>query len=156
MEKLLDLAALAELVEELKNTKKKIVFTNGCFDIIHAGHVRYLQAARQLGDLLIVGLNSDSSVSLLKGPTRPINNQEDRAEVLAALAAVDYVIIFGEQTAEKLIRVIKPNIYVKGGDYVVAKLPESKVIEESGGEIVIIPEVQGRSSSNIIKKIKGN
>jgi D-glycero-beta-D-manno-heptose 1-phosphate adenylyltransferase len=156
MEKLLDMAALAELVEELKNTKEKIVFTNGCFDIIHAGHVRYLQAARQLGDLLIVGLNSDSSVTLLKGPTRPINNQEDRAEVLAALAAVDYVIIFGEQTAEKLIRVIKPNIYVKGGDYVVAKLPESKVIEESGGEIVIIPEVQGRSSSNIIKKIIGN
>jgi D-glycero-beta-D-manno-heptose 1-phosphate adenylyltransferase len=156
MEKLLDLAALAELVEELKNTKKKIVFTNGCFDIIHAGHVRYLQAARQLGDLLIVGLNSDSSVSLLKGPTRPINNQEDRAEVLAALAAVDYVIIFGEQTAEKLIRVIKPDIYVKGGDYVVANLPEAELIDNLGGEIVLIPEVQGRSSSNIIKKITGN
>jgi D-glycero-beta-D-manno-heptose 1-phosphate adenylyltransferase len=156
MEKLLDLAALAELVEELKNTKKKIVFTNGCFDIIHAGHVRYLQAARQLGDLLIVGLNSDSSVSLLKGPTRPINNQEDRAEVLAALVAVDYVIIFGEQTAEKLIRVIKPDIYVKGGDYVVANLPEAELIDNLGGEIVLIPEVQGRSSSNIIKKITGN
>jgi D-glycero-beta-D-manno-heptose 1-phosphate adenylyltransferase len=156
MEKLLDLAALAELVEELKNTKKKIVFTNGCFDIIHAGHVRYLKAARQLGDLLIVGLNSDSSVSLLKGPTRPINNQEDRAEVLAALAAVDYVIIFGEQTAEKLIRVIKPDIYVKGGDYVVANLPEAELIDNLGGEIVLIPEVQGRSSSNIIKKITGN
>jgi D-glycero-beta-D-manno-heptose 1-phosphate adenylyltransferase len=156
MEKLLDLAALAELVEELKNTKKKIVFTNGCFDIIHAGHVRYLEAARQLGDLLIVGLNSDSSVTLLKGPTRPINNQEDRAEVLAALAAVDYVIIFGEQTAEKLIRVIKPDIYVKGGDYVVANLPEAELIDNLGGEIVLIPEVQGRSSSNIIKKITGN
>jgi D-glycero-beta-D-manno-heptose 1-phosphate adenylyltransferase len=155
MEKLLDLAALAELVEELKNTKKKIVFTNGCFDIIHAGHVRYLQAARQLGDLLIVGLNSDSSVSLLKGPTRPINNQEDRAEVLAALSSVDYVIIFGEQTAEKLIRVIKPDIYVKGGDYVVANLPEAELIDKLGGEIVLIPEVQGRSSSNIINKIKG-
>jgi D-glycero-beta-D-manno-heptose 1-phosphate adenylyltransferase len=155
MEKLLDMAALAELVEELKNTKKKIVFTNGCFDIIHAGHVRYLKAARQLGDLLIVGLNSDSSVSLLKGPTRPINNQEDRAEVLAALSSVDYVIIFGEQTAEKLIRVIKPDIYVKGGDYVVANLPEAELIDKLGGEIVLIPEVQGRSSSNIINKIKG-
>jgi D-glycero-beta-D-manno-heptose 1-phosphate adenylyltransferase len=156
MEKLLDIAELAELVEELKNTKRKIMFTNGCFDIIHAGHVRYLQAARRLGDVLIVGLNSDSSVSLLKGPTRPINNQEDRAEVLAALAAVDYVIIFGEQTAEKLIRVIKPDIYVKGGDYVVANLPEAELIDNLGGEIVLIPEVQGRSSSNIIKKITGN
>jgi D-glycero-beta-D-manno-heptose 1-phosphate adenylyltransferase len=155
MEKLLDIAALAELVEELKNTKRKITFTNGCFDIIHAGHVRYLQAARQLGDVLIVGLNSDNSVSLLKGPTRPINNQEDRAEVLAALSAVDYVIIFGEQTAEKLIRVIKPDIYVKGGDYVVANLPEAELIDKLGGEIVLIPEVQGRSSSNIINKIKG-
>jgi D-glycero-beta-D-manno-heptose 1-phosphate adenylyltransferase len=155
MKKLLDIAALAELVEELKNTKRKIMFTNGCFDIIHAGHVRYLQAARQLGDVLIVGLNSDNSVSLLKGPTRPINNQEDRAEVLAALSAVDYVIIFGEQTAEKLIRVIKPDIYVKGGDYVVANLPEAELIDKLGGEIVLIPEVQGRSSSNIINKIKG-
>jgi D-glycero-beta-D-manno-heptose 1-phosphate adenylyltransferase len=155
MEKLLDIAELAELVEELKNTKRKIMFTNGCFDIIHAGHVRYLQAARRLGDVLIVGLNSDSSVSLLKGPTRPINNQEDRAEVLAALSAVDYVIIFGEQTAEKLIRVIKPDIYVKGGDYVVANLPEAELIDKLGGEIVLIPEVQGRSSSNIINKIKG-
>jgi D-glycero-beta-D-manno-heptose 1-phosphate adenylyltransferase len=155
MEKLLDIAELAELVEELKNTKRKIMFTNGCFDIIHAGHVRYLQAARQLGDVLIVGLNSDNSVSLLKGPTRPINNQEDRAEVLAALSAVDYVIIFGEQTAEKLIRVIKPDIYVKGGDYVVANLPEAELIDKLGGEIVLIPEVQGRSSSNIINKIKG-
>jgi D-glycero-beta-D-manno-heptose 1-phosphate adenylyltransferase len=155
MEKLLDIAALAELVEELKNTKRKITFTNGCFDIIHAGHVRYLQAARQLGDVLIVGLNSDNSVSLLKGPTRPINNQEDRAEVLAALSSVDYVIIFGEQTAEKLIRVIKPDIYVKGGDYVVANLPEAELIDKLGGEIVLIPEVQGRSSSNIINKIKG-
>jgi D-glycero-beta-D-manno-heptose 1-phosphate adenylyltransferase len=155
MKKLLDIAALAELVEELKNTKRKIMFTNGCFDIIHAGHVRYLQAARQLGDVLIVGLNSDNSVSLLKGPTRPINNQEDRAEVLAALSSVDYVIIFGEQTAEKLIRVIKPDIYVKGGDYVVANLPEAELIDKLGGEIVLIPEVQGRSSSNIINKIKG-
>jgi D-glycero-beta-D-manno-heptose 1-phosphate adenylyltransferase len=155
MEKLLDIAELAELVEELKNTKRKIMFTNGCFDIIHAGHVRYLQAARQLGDVLIVGLNSDNSVSLLKGPTRPINNQEDRAEVLAALSSVDYVIIFGEQTAEKLIRVIKPDIYVKGGDYVVANLPEAELIDKLGGEIVLIPEVQGRSSSNIINKIKG-
>jgi D-glycero-beta-D-manno-heptose 1-phosphate adenylyltransferase len=155
MEKLLDIAELAELVEELKNTKRKIMFTNGCFDIIHAGHVRYLQAARRLGDVLIVGLNSDSSVSLLKGPTRPINNQEDRAEVLAALSSVDYVIIFGEQTAEKLIRVIKPDIYVKGGDYVVANLPEAELIDKLGGEIVLIPEVQGRSSSNIINKIKG-
>jgi D-glycero-beta-D-manno-heptose 1-phosphate adenylyltransferase len=154
MEKLLEAGVLAEHVEELKKSKKKIVFTNGCFDILHAGHVRYLQAARTLGDVLIVGLNSDESVQGLKGPTRPINNEGDRAEVLAGLSAVDGIIIFSEQTAERLIELVKPDIYVKGGDYVIAKIPEAKIVETVGGKVVLIPEVPGRSSTKIISRIK--
>jgi D-glycero-beta-D-manno-heptose 1-phosphate adenylyltransferase len=154
MEKLLEAGALAEHVEELKKSKKKIVFTNGCFDILHAGHVRYLQAARALGDVLIVGLNSDVSVQGLKGPTRPINNEEDRAEVLAGLSAVDGITFFSEQTAERLIELVKPDIYVKGGDYVIEKIPEAKIVEKVGGKVVLIPEVPGRSSTKIISRIK--
>ena len=129
------------------------MFTNGCFDIIHAGHVRYLAEARKLGGSLIVGLNSDRSVRELKGPTRPVNHQDDRAEVLAALAAVDYVVIFDERTAESLISEVKPDIYVKGGDYCIEDIPEAKIVAANGGKTVLIPEVVGRSSSNIIKKI---
>ena len=147
---------LENRVAQLKKEGKTIVFTNGCFDILHAGHVRYLQAARALGDVLIVGLNSDESVRGLKGPTRPINCQEDRAEVLSALSAVDYVVIFGEPTAEKLIRSMKPHIYVKGGDYVIETLPEAPLVKGYGGSIVFVPEVRGKSSSNIIKKIGEN
>jgi D-glycero-beta-D-manno-heptose 1-phosphate adenylyltransferase len=154
MEKLLEAGALAEHVEELKKSKKKIVFTNGCFDILHAGHVRYLQAARALGDVLIVGLNSDVSVQGLKGPTRPINNEEDRAEVLAGLSAVDGITFFSEQTAERLIELVKPDIYVKGGDYVVEQIPEARIVKEAGGKVVLIPEVPGRSSTKIIARIK--
>lgn len=142
------------IIDKLKADGKTIVFTNGCFDILHAGHVRYLKAARELGDCLIVGLNSDQSVRSLKGPTRPINIQTDRAEVLSALSAVDYVVIFDEPTAEKLVTVIKPAIYAKGGDYNIKALPEAPIVAEYGGEIVLIPEVPGRSSSNIIKKMK--
>jgi glycerol-3-phosphate cytidylyltransferase len=145
--------ALAELVKGLKLQKKVIVFTNGCFDILHVGHVRYLQAAKQLGDVLVLGLNSDSSVQALKGPTRPINSQEDRAEVLAALEPVDYIVIFEEITAEKLIETVQPDIYVKGGDYIIDNLPEAYIVRQYGGKIVLVPEVQGRSTTNMITKI---
>lgn len=148
-----------QLNEEIINIKaagKKLVFTNGCFDILHVGHVRYLNAARKLGDCLIVGLNSDSSVRCLKGPTRPINNQDDRAEVLAGLSSVDYVVVFDERTAENLIAEIKPAIYVKGGDYQIEELPEAQVVKQYGGHIELIPEVPGRSSSNVIKKIRND
>lgn len=145
---------LNRTILNLKAADKTIVFTNGCFDILHVGHVRYLNAARKLGDCLIVGLNSDESVRCLKGPTRPINNEEDRAEVLAALACVDHIVIFAERTAETLIAEIKPDIYVKGGDYRVEELPEAKIVTKYGGRIELIPEVPGRSSSNVIKKIK--
>ena len=144
---------LVSLVGELRQRKRSIVFTNGCFDILHAGHVRYLTAAKNLGDILIVALNSDSSVSALKGPSRPVNSEDDRAEVIAGLAAVDYVMIFADATAERLVELIKPDVYVKGGDYTVDQLPEARIAAAYGGKTVLIPEVPGRSSSNIIKKI---
>lgn len=151
--KLISRDEIAEVVHTNKAAGKTLVFTNGCFDIIHAGHVRYLAEARKLGECLIVGLNSDRSVKELKGPTRPVNHQEDRAEVMAALAAVDYVVIFDERTAESLISEVQPDIYVKGGDYCIDDIPEAKVVAAKGGKTVLIPEVPGRSSSNIIKKI---
>ena len=151
--KIVDFNEIKNIAEQLKADGKTIIFTNGCFDILHAGHVRYLQAARKLGNCLILGLNSDQSVRNLKGPTRPINNQDDRAEVLSALSAVNYVVIFEEPTAENLIAQIKPNIYVKGGDYNVKDLPEATIVAQHGGQTILIPEVPGKSSSNIIKKI---
>jgi rfaE bifunctional protein nucleotidyltransferase chain/domain len=144
---------IGAIVDKEKAAGKTIVFTNGCFDIIHVGHVRYLTGAKAQGDCLIVGLNSDESVRSLKGPSRPVNGQDDRAEVLAGLKAVDYVVIFHEKTAESIVNDVKPDIYAKGGDYKIADLPEAKVVEAGGGRIVLIPEVEGRSSSNIIKKI---
>ena len=151
--KIVDFNEIKNIADQLKADGKTIIFTNGCFDILHAGHVRYLQAARELGDCLILGLNSDQSVRILKGPTRPINNQDDRAEVLSALSAVNYVVIFEDPTAENLIAQIKPNIYVKGGDYNVKDLPEATIAAQHGGQTILIPEVPGKSSSNIIKKI---
>ena len=146
---------LNTLLTHYRSENKTVVFTNGCFDILHAGHVRYLNAAKELGDILIIGLNSDSSVSALKGPTRPVNSEDDRAEVIAGLGAVDHVVIFNDATAERLVTLIKPELYVKGGDYTVDKLPEAQIAAAYGGKTVLIPEVPGRSSSNIIKKIAG-
>jgi len=151
--KIVDRATSGIISKTLQAAGKTVVFTNGCFDILHAGHVRYLAGARQLGDCLIVGLNSDSSVRQLKGPNRPVNCQEDRAEVLAGLAAVDYVVVFDETTAENLVAVVQPDVYAKGGDYSIEKLPEGKIVAAHGGRIVLVPEVPGRSSSNIIEKI---
>jgi len=152
--KIIDNNEIQTIVAELKADGKTVVFTNGCFDILHAGHVRYLQAAKKLGDYLILGLNSDQSVRGLKGPTRPINNQDDRAEVLSALSAVDYVVIFDEPTAENLVMAIKPAIYAKGGDYNIKVLPEAAIVAQQGGKTILIPEVPGKSSSNIIKKMQ--
>lgn len=146
---------MKQITNALQADGKKVVLTNGCFDILHAGHVRYLAGARALGDCLIVGLNSDASVKCLKGETRPINTELDRAEVLLALSAVDYVVIFPEQTAEKLVCEIQPDIYAKGGDYTVDTLPEARIVEEYGGQIVFVPLVPGRSTTNIIRKAAG-
>ena len=133
---------------------RKLVFTNGVFDVLHAGHVRYLAQARELGELLIVGVNSDESARQLgKGPGRPVNSVEDRAAVLAALRVVDAVVAFDELTPEKLIGVLKPEIHVKGGDYRAEDLPETAVIKSYGGEVVILPTLEGRSTTSTLRKL---
>lgn len=134
---------------------QRIVFTNGCFDILHTGHVRYLKAARSLGDCLAVGLNSDVSVRRLKGPERPVNVEADRAEVLDALFAVDYVTIFDEPTAAELIARIRPDVYVKGGDYTLDSLPEAKIVQQYGGRVAFVDLVPGRSTTKVIEKLRG-
>ena len=136
----------------LREAGVRVVFTNGCFDILHAGHVRYLAAARALGDVLILGLNSDASVRRLKGEMRPVNTAEDRAEVVGALKSVDYVVIFGEDTAENLIAKVRPAVYAKGGDYTLETLPEARIVESYGGEVAFIPLVAGKSTTGIIER----
>ncbi len=148
---LIDRKKISNLRGELQG--KKTVFTNGCFDILHVGHVRYLTAAKNFGDVLIVGLNTDESVKKLKGASRPVNNQNDRAEVLLGLKAVDHVIFFGEDTAENLIAELQPDVYVKGGDYTLDTLPEAKIVQAYGGQIELVKLVEGKSTTNIIKKI---
>ncbi len=143
---------LAEL-EPLRKKGKKVVFTNGCFDIIHAGHVRYLAKARSLGDILVVGLNSDESVRTIKGTERPIVPEKERAEVLSALRCVDYVVIFNEPTPLRLITALKPDILVKGSDWASHEIVGGDVVKKSGGRVSRIRLLKGRSTTNIIKKI---
>ena len=150
---LIDRKNVKVFAEELHKQGKKIVFTNGCFDILHVGHVRYLTTAREFGDLLIVGLNTDESVRKLKGESRPINDENSRVEVLLGLKAVDYVVLFGEQTAENLISEIKPNVYVKGGDYTLETLPEAKIVQSYGGKVEFVKMVAGHSTTSVIDKI---
>ena len=142
-------------IDELlaSRANKVIVFTNGVFDILHAGHVDYLTKARSLGDFLVVALNTDSSVSRLKGPSRPVNSLPDRMVVIAALRCVDCVVSFEEDTPERVISEIKPDIHVKGGDYSVESLPESRIVHEYGGKVVILPLLEGRSSTRVIDKL---
>ena len=139
-----------------KYVGKTIVFTNGCFDILHVGHVRYLAAAKRLGDILVVGLNSDASVRELKGIGRPLNSQEDRAEVMAALEAVDHVIIFAEKRVSHLLRQMRPQIYAKGGDYTVDSLDSEEVValKEIKARIEILPLVPGKSTSKLVQAIQ--
>ncbi len=152
--KILDRTKATELRKE--HPGKTIVFTNGCFDILHAGHVRYLAAAKQLGDLLVVGLNSDASVRELKGKNRPLNSQEDRAEVMAALEAVNFVIIFDEKRVDNLLREMRPMIYAKGGDYTLNSLDQGElaVLKEIKARIEILPLVPGKSTSKLIEAIQ--
>ena len=148
-----DATDLLEAIDRYRQEGKKIVFTNGCFDILHSGHVAFLQQARALGDVLIVGVNSDASVRRLKGATRPINGEADRVAVLAALEAVDHVLLFDEDTPERLISQLQPDVHVKGADYSVRLLPEARIVETYGGQVVILPLVEGRSTSAIVRKI---
>lgn len=153
MGQIVQLKELLNILEKLKTEKKQIVTTNGCFDILHVGHVRYLNQAKELGDILIICLNTDKSVKKLKGDSRPVNTELDRAEVLAGLKSVDYVILFDEDTPSELLAEIKPDIHVKGGDYDVNTLPEAKIIQQFGGKIKFLPFVQGKSTTGIINKI---
>jgi rfaE bifunctional protein nucleotidyltransferase chain/domain len=147
---------LRQTLTAAKANGQAVVFTNGCFDILHAGHVRYLIEAKKRGDILVVGLNSDESVRELKGEGRPVNPAADRAEVLAGLRAVDHVIVFAETTAEELVRQLQPDIYVKGGDYSLDRLPEAEIVAAYGGKTVLVPMVEGRSTSNVIRKLQGS
>ena len=143
----------SEIVENQKANGKKIVFTNGCFDILHVGHLTYMNEAKAQGDILIVGVNSDESVRRLKGLSRPINTEKDRAELLSGLKAVDFTVIFDEDTPVELIDELKPSIHVKGGDYKKEDLPETVVVEKHGGEVRILKFVEGKSTTNIINKV---
>ncbi|MBO7672446.1 D-glycero-beta-D-manno-heptose 1-phosphate adenylyltransferase [bacterium] len=144
---------IKEFVSKLRMSGKTVVVTNGCFDILHVGHVRYLQKSKSFGDYLIVMLNSDKSVKLIKGEDRPINNENNRAEVLCALSCVDFVVFFDENSPGSLIDEIKPDVYTKGADYTIETLPERDIIEKNGIKTEFIEFVQGQSTTNIINKI---
>jgi len=151
--KILTHEGLAEVVAKRQASGEKIVFTNGVFDLIHVGHIRYLQEARALGDALIVAVNADSSVRSFKGDLRPIISEDDRAELIASLACVDYVTLFDTRTPVPVIEKVHPLIYAKGGDYRIEDLPEYPVVRGYGGEVKILSLVQGKSTTNLIAKI---
>ena len=154
MSKLLRLEALIHERERLRREGKRVVFTNGCFDLLHPGHVRYLAEARALGDALIVALNSDDSVRLLKGEGRPILKAEERAEVVAALQSVDFVVVFDEDTPLDLIARLLPDVLVKGGDWSVDQIVGREEVEAAGGKAVSLPYVEGSSTSEIIDRLR--
>lgn len=153
--KILDVETLRQRIQHWRAVGNKIVFTNGCFDILHLGHVELLAQCRTYGDYVILGLNSDASVKRLKGETRPINDQIARAAVLAALSFVDAVVIFDEDTPLELIKIIQPDVLVKGGDYEADKVVGADVIRQRGGEVRIVPIVQGYSTTDLISKTSG-
>lgn len=154
MNKIINQNEVEAVVKELKNKNQSIVLTNGCFDILHIGHAEYLKEAKKLGDKLFIGVNSDTSVKKLKGESRPINNEIDRAKLLGYLEFVDYLVIFEEKTADNLIDLVKPDIYVKGGDYTKESLPEYPTIEKNNAQVAFINFVEGYSTTKIIEKSK--
>lgn len=153
MSKVKSLGELRPILSILRASGMKIVFTNGCFDIIHTGHTRYLEKAKAEGDVLVVGLNSDASVRGIKGEKRPVNNETDRAEALSALKAVDYVTIFSEPDPYNVIAAIQPDVLVKGGDWPLDKIIGRDIVEARGGRVVNLPYIEGRSTTGIIEKI---
>jgi len=152
--KIMDLDELKDEIKAKKDAGELIIFTNGCFDILHVGHIRYLKKAAALGDKLVLAVNSDSSVKKLKGGDRPFVPEQERLEMLAALEMIDYLLLFSEIDCKALLEEIKPQIYVKGGDYRIEDLPEAETVYSYGGKIVLITEVKGKSTTNIIKKIR--
>jgi rfaE bifunctional protein nucleotidyltransferase chain/domain len=153
MSKIIPRNELKTTVERLKREGKKVVFTNGCFDILHAGHTRYLREARKMGDALILALNSDSSVRSIKGPMRPIVPEAERAEVVAALDSVDYVTVFDELTPLELIEYLRPDVIVKGGDWAEKDIVGAETVRKWGGRVAIMPMIEGASTTNIIDKV---
>lgn len=152
-EKIKEKKDLCQIVRELKAQGKRIVFTNGCFDLLHVGHIRYLEKAKSLGDILVVGVNSDRSVREIKGPLRPILPEAERAEMISGLECVDYVTLFDEPTPLQLITLLQPHVLVKGGDWTKETVVGKEVVEASNGEVVIVPYIKGSSSTNIIETI---
>ena len=145
---------LTNELNELKSQGKRIIFTNGCFDILHLGHVSYLKQAKELGDILVLALNTDDSVKKLKGDSRPINNQQDRALVINELKSIDYVTFFSEDTPYNIIKTLKPNIIAKGGDYSPEQVVGKDIVERYGGKVEIIPFVEGKSTTNIVNRMR--
>jgi D-beta-D-heptose 7-phosphate kinase/D-beta-D-heptose 1-phosphate adenosyltransferase len=150
-----DLRALGAQLDGHRAAGRRIVMTGGCFDILHRGHITFLNAAKALGDVLVVGLNSDAGVRRLKGAGRPINDLEDRAHVLAALSAVDHIVPFDETTPAELVYAVRPDVFVKGGDYTLERMPEASVVQALGGVVRILPYVSDRSTSSIIERVRG-
>ncbi|HPC73297.1 MAG TPA: D-glycero-beta-D-manno-heptose 1-phosphate adenylyltransferase [Syntrophales bacterium] len=153
MGRILSRVELKKEVEKLKQAGKKIVFTNGCFDILHTGHTRYLREARKLGDVLVLGLNSDDSIRSIKGEKRPIVPEAERADVLSSLESVDYLTIFNELTPLELIELLKPDVLVKGGNWAEKDIVGGDAVRKWGGTVAVIPEIKGASTTNIIEKI---
>ena len=147
---------LEQTIQEYKKQNKKIVFTNGCFDLLHIGHVTYLEEAKKLGDILVVGINTDASVKKLKGPNRPIQNENDRCSILAALKSVDHTILFGEETPIELIKSVKPDVLVKGGDWKIEQIVGSDFVMSYGGKVKSLNFVNGKSTTSIIEKSQKN
>jgi rfaE bifunctional protein nucleotidyltransferase chain/domain len=152
---LLDRAELAAFGEACRANGRRVVFTNGCFDLLHAGHVRYLNEARSLGDVLVVGLNADASVRRLKGEGRPMTPERERAEILLALAAVDAVVLFAEETPQEVIQALSPDVLVKGGDWDVEAIVGREHVRARGGEVRSIPLLEGRSTTSLLQKLRG-
>lgn len=153
-DKILSWSDLQEQVQEWHKQGQKIVFTNGCFDILHLGHVDYLEKARQLGDKLVLGLNTDASISRIKGPSRPLQDEMSRARVMASLLFVDAVVFFDEDTPLELIKAVQPDILVKGDDYTIENIVGQDVVTARGGEVKTVPLVKGYSTTNVVKKIE--
>ncbi len=153
MGKVVDRKKLPQILTEIRKGKK-IVFTNGCFDLLHVGHIRYLQQAKAQGDILVVALNTDLSVQKLKGPSRPLQNENDRTEIMAALACVDFATLFGEETPLEIIKELNPDVLVKGGDYKIPEIVGSDYVLSRGGQVKSLEFVDGKSTTNIVNKLK--
>jgi D-beta-D-heptose 7-phosphate kinase/D-beta-D-heptose 1-phosphate adenosyltransferase len=156
MSKIKTLKEIKKISQELKKNGKTIVFTNGCFDIIHPGHIKILKKAKSIGDVLIVGLNSDKSIKKIKGEKRPVIDQKGRSEILSSFWMIDYIVLFNEETPEKLIKVILPNFIVKGGDYKENEVAGRDIVEKYGGKVIIVPLYKKYSTTNLIRKINEN